>query len=78
MKRDFVEKIIVFVNVMHKRRYDKLHFDINLIVDNYVFIRFFVEYIISKFFDHKLNQQRVEFFKILKKIETLTYRLKLS
>ena len=78
MKRDFIEKIIVFVNVMHKRRYDKLHFDVNLIVDSYVFIRFFVEYIISNFFNHKLNQQRVEFFKILKKIETLTYRLKLS
>ena len=78
MKRDFVEKAIVFVNVMHKRRYDKLHFDINFVVDNYVFIRFFVEYIISNLISHKLNQQRVELFKILKKIETLAYRLKLS
>ena len=40
VKRDAIEETIVFVNVMHKRRYDNMHFDVKFIVDDYAYIRF--------------------------------------
>ena len=64
---------------MHKRRYDDMHIDIfvKLTVSSYVYLRFFNEYIISGLNSRKLNQQRIESFKILIRIDTLTYRLEL-
>ena len=77
IKRDAAKKAIVFVNVMHKRRYDNMHFDVKLIVDDYAYIRLFADYTIFDLTSYKLSQQRVDSFKIFEKIDTLTYRLKL-
>ena len=64
---------------MHKRRYDNMHIDIfvKLIVNNYVYFRFFNNYIISNLNNRKLNQQRIKLFKILIKVDTLIYRFEL-
>ena len=78
VKREFVEKTMIFVNVMKKLRYDAKHIDLKLIVNDYAYLCFYNDYIISDFTNQKLHQQRVNFFKILKKIDTLIYRLKLS
>ena len=52
---------------MYKRRYNNIYFNIKFIVNNYVYIRFFVDYIIFNFIIYKLNQQRINLFKIFKK-----------
>ena len=66
IKQNSTKKIIVFVNVMHKLRYDFIYKNIKLIVNNYVFLLLHVDYIIFELLNKKLNQQRVDFFKILK------------
>ena len=78
IKRDSTKKIIVFVNVMHKLRYDFAYKNIKLTINNYVFLRLHVDYIIFELSNKKLNQQRVDSFKILKKINILIYWLQLS
>ena len=78
VKRDQIEDVVVFVNVMHKLRYDKVYKNIKLIVESYVFLRLHVEYIILDQNNKKLNQQRMKLFKILEKIDHFVYRLKLS
>ena len=78
IKRDSTKEIIVFVNVMHKLRYDFAHKNVKLTINDYAFLRLHVDYIICELSNKKFNQQRVDFFKILKKIDILIYRLKLS
>ena len=78
IKREFVKKTITFVNIIKKLKYDakyKIYF--KLIVDDYA-LCFYNNYIISNFTNRKFNQQRINFFKILKKIDTLVYRFELS
>ena len=58
---------------MHKLRYDFTHKNVKLIVNNYVFFRLHVDYIIFERSNKKFNQQRVNSFKILKKINVLIY-----
>ena len=77
IKRKFVEKAIAFVNVIRKLRYDATHINLKLIIDNYAYLYLYNGYTISNFINKKLNQQRVSFFKILKKIDTLIYRFEL-
>ena len=77
IKRKFAKKTMIFVNVIKKLRYNTFYINIQLIVDEYAYICFYNKYIISNFINKKLYQQRVNFFKILKKIETLVYRLEL-
>ena len=62
---------------MRKLRYDAKHIELKLVVDDYVYLCFYNDYIISNLTNQKLHQQRVNSFKILKKIDTLIYRLKL-
>ena len=78
IKREFAKKIIIFANVMHKRRYDQIHINIQLKIENYVFFELYFDYIISDLNNHKFSQQRVDSFKIIEKIDTLTYRFELS
>ena len=61
-----------------KTIYDNKHIRIDLKKSSYVYLRFYHDYIISDMINKKLFNQRVESFKILKKIENLTYHLKLS
>ena len=78
IKRKSVEEVMTFVNVMRKLRYDAAHIELKLTVDDYVYLCLYHDYTILDLINKKLNQQRVDFFKILKKINTLTYRLELS
>ena len=78
IKREFAKKIIIFANVMHKRRYDQTHTNIQLKIENYAFFELYFDYIISDLSNHKFSQQRVDSFKIIEKIDTLTYRFELS
>ena len=78
IKREFAKKIIIFVNVMHKRRYDQIHINIQFKIKNCVFFELCFDYIIFDLNNYKLNQQRVDSFKIIEKINTLTYRFELS
>ena len=77
IKRKFVEKTIIFVNVIQKLRYNATYTNLKLAVDDYVYLCLYNNYTISNFINKKLNQQRVNFFKILKKIDILIYRLEL-
>ena len=63
---------------MKKLKYDAKHIDLKLIINDYIYLYLYNDYIISNFTNRKFNQQRMNSFKILKKIDTLIYRLKLS
>ena len=69
---------MIFVNVMHKRRYNQNHKNVEFVVNNFVFLRLHVDYIIFDLINKKLNQQRVDSFKILVKMSILIYKLNLS
>ena len=77
VKRESIEKAMIFVNVMKKLRYDVAHIDLKLIVDDYAYFCLYNDYIIFDFINRKFNQQRIDFFKILKKIDALVYRFQL-
>ena len=58
-----------------KVRYDFKHLTLNLKKDNEVHLKLYHEYLIPSLINRKLSQQRIDFFKILTKIDHLTYRL---
>ena len=58
--------------------YDNKYIQINLKKNSYIYLKFYYDYIILSIINKKLFNQRIESFKILKKIENLTYHLKLS
>ena len=78
MKRKQIENFIIFINVMIKMYYNNVHKFINVFKRNMIYLRLHYEYKISRFNNHKLHNQRIDLFKILKKIKKLTYRLKFS
>ena len=71
---------IVFVQMNVEHYYNEKHQSFFMKFENFVFIWLHREYDISftAMFNSKLNQQYVDSFKILKKIERLAYRLKFS
>ena len=69
---------MTFVNAVKKLRYDAAHTSLKLTVDDYAYLCLYNNYTISDLINKKLNQQRINPFKILKKIDILTYRFKLS
>ena len=76
IKREQIEKIIVFANIIIKIYYNELYKFINFFKKSLIYFRLYYEYKISKFNNYKLYNQRVGSFKILKKIGKLVYRLK--
>ena len=81
IKREEIESIMTFVNVISKTRYDLHHKIINNVIeiDFMIYLRFHQNYIISNLFNKKLFNQRVKSFKMLKTIDKVKqiYRLKL-
>ena len=69
---------IVFATTKIKIYYDVRHTSIFLKKNEYVYLRLNKEYKLSRKFNSKLSQQRCESFKILKRVERLVYKLKLS
>ena len=78
IKRESAKKIMIFANFMHKRRYDETHIDIQFKIDDYVFFKLHADYITFDLSNHKFNQQRVDSFKLIDRVDTLIYRLELS
>ena len=70
---------IVFAQMNVKHQYDDKHQSLFMKADDQILIRLHRDYDIFfiAMLDKKLSQQFVELFKILKRIERLTYRLKL-
>ena len=66
---------IAFVQINVKHYYNEKHQSLFMKFENFVFIRLHREYDISfiAMLDSKLNQQYIESFKILKKVERLVY-----
>ena len=69
---------IVFATTKTKIYYDVRHTSILLNENDYVYLRLNKNYKLSKRFNSKLSQQRCDFFKILQRVERLTYKLNLS
>ena len=78
--RIVVVDVIVFAQMMFKRQYDSKHQFIFLKIEEYAHIRLHREYNISstKRLDSKLSQQFVDPFRIVEKIDCLTYKLQIS
>ena len=69
---------IVFATTKIKIYYDVRHTSIFLNEDDYVYLRFNKDYKLLKWLNSKLSQQRCDFFKILRRVKRLTYKLNLS
>ena len=82
IKREEIESIMIFANVINKTRYDLHHKTINDVFksDFLIYFRFHQNYTILNLINKKLSNQKVDFFKILKSIDKSkqAYRLKLS
>ena len=72
--------VIVFAQMNVKYYYDEKHQSLFMKSDDYALIRLHREYdiLFTTILNSKLNQQYARSFKILKKIDRLTYRLKFS
>ena len=78
MKRKQIKDAIAFVNILIKIYYNKSHIALRLTRDNITYLRLYHKYGISSLINRKLYYQRIGFFKILEKIRSLIYYLKLS
>jgi hypothetical protein len=63
-----------------KRHYNRKHQSLNMKVNDYALFRLHKDYSLSSIniLRKKLSQQYADFFKVLKKVENLAYRLKFS
>ena len=75
VKREKVDNIIIFITIFIKVKYDFKYLTLSLKKDNEIHLKLYHEYLISNLINRKLSQQRVDPFKILIKIDHLTYRL---
>ena len=77
-KREEADNVMIFASIIMKARYDLKHLNVNLKEGDEVFLRLHNEYSIPGLSNRKLSQQRVGPFKVLAKVDRLTYRLQLS
>ena len=78
IKKEKADNVIIFTSIIMKARYDSKHLNVNLKEGDEVFLRLHNEYFIFDLSNRKLSQQRMSPFKILAKVNRLTYRLQLS
>ena len=82
IKREKIEFVIIFVNIINKIRYDLYYKFINNVFkfDFMIYFCFYQNYTILNLINKKFSNQKVDFFKMLKSIDKFkqTYRLKLS
>ena len=76
IKREEANDAIAFANAMTKHRYDSNHKAMNLQEGSLVYLRLHHGYSIPGV-NHKLSNQRIGPFKVLKKVGNLAYRLEL-
>ena len=70
-----MKNFIIFINIIIKIYYDSSHKFINIFKNNIMYLRLYYGYKILKFNNHKLHNQCVSPFEILKKVGKLIYRL---
>ena len=77
--KQIVQDSIAFSQVLFKIHYDRKHKNCQLQVNDWILLKLHKRYDISfiAILNKKLFQQYVDFFRILKKIENLTYRLQI-
>ena len=78
VKREKTNNVMIFASIIMKARYDSKYLNVNLKKGDEAFLRLHNEYFIPDLSNRKLSQQRVSPFKVLAKINRLTYRLQLS
>ena len=69
---------MTFASILNKTRYDFLYQTFKINIDNRMYFRLHQNYIIFKLKNHKLFNQKVDLFLILKKINKLIFRFKFS
>ena len=67
--------VIVFEQINVKFHYDRKHQSLNMKSNNYAFLRFHKKYNIFSIISKKIDQQYVDSFLIIEKIDDLIYRL---
>ena len=77
VKRKNVEIVMTFVVVFSKTRYDVVHQIMNIQINDKIYFRLHQRYTISSLVNHKLSNQKVSFFEMLKKIDHFAFRLQL-
>ena len=77
IKRENIEIVITFVNVLSKVRYDAIHKTLKFKIDDKMYLRLHHDYIIFDLSNHKLSKQRVKLFFIIEKIDNFAFRLQL-
>ena len=77
--KQIVQNSIAFSQILFKNYYDRKHKNCQLQINDWVLLKLHKKYDISfiAILDKKLFQQYVDFFRILKKVENLTYRLQI-
>jgi hypothetical protein len=78
--RKEIADALAWTQLQMKNHYDRKHQSLNLKIEDFVLLRLHKGYNISitKVLSRKLFDQYIEFFRILKKIDNLAYRLDLS
>ena len=77
IKRDDVEVVMTFANVLNKTRYDEMHKTLKFQIDDKMYLRLHHDYTIFELVNHKLSKQRVKFFSVIEKIDNFVFRLQL-
>jgi hypothetical protein len=72
-----VEKTIIFANAFMKIKYDSIKTSFDLKIKNFVYLKLHKKYTQFELFNRKFFKQRLEFVKILEKINKLIYKLKI-
>ncbi len=76
--RNEAENAIAFANVAMKIRLDSTRKQLNLNVENYVYLKLHKEYTQPGLTNRKFSKQRLESVKILEKVGKLVYKLDIS
>ena len=78
MLKKKTENVIIHAQIMFKIRYDFKHKFIDLKTDQKIYIKFHRKYFQFDLKNRKYNKQRLKSVNILKKINRLIYKLKIS
>lgn len=76
--RQDVANVIFYASIIFKIEYDSKHISLLLKSKDKVFLRLYRNYIFLDKYNKKLNNQRIKFFLIKRRIDRLTYELDLS
>ena len=70
-----IANVLIYAQINFKFYYDRKHQSINLVVDDWIQIRFHKDYDIFSIamLNNKFNQQYIVFFRVIKKIDKLIY-----